>query len=56
MVVLYITGKLGLNIWGALIFGIIGLLILAGQWDSAQKDNKKKTEKEVSKMKGKELK
>ncbi len=30
---------------GAIIFGIIGLLFLLGQWDSAQKDNKKKTKK-----------
>jgi hypothetical protein len=46
LVVLYTTGKLGLNIWGALIFGVIGLLLLLGQWDSAQKDNKEEQQKE----------
>lgn len=47
LVVLYMTGKLGLNIWGTLIFGVIGLLFLLGQWDSAQKDNKKKKTKRI---------
>ena len=42
LVVLYTTGKLGLNIWGTLIFGIIGLLFLLGQWSSAQKIIKRK--------------
>ncbi|MBF7025416.1 hypothetical protein [Staphylococcus kloosii] len=46
LVVLYTTGKLGLNIWGALIFAVIGLLLLLGQWDSAQKDNKEEQQKE----------
>jgi hypothetical protein len=46
LVVLYTTGKLGLNIWGALIFCVIGLLLLLGQWDSAQKDNKEEQQKE----------
>ena len=50
------TGKLGLNIWGTLIFGVIGLLFLLGQWDSAQKDNKKKKQRELDKMIGKDLK
>lgn len=45
LIYLYLTEKLGLNIWGAVIFGIIGLLFLLGQWDSAQKDKKKKMEK-----------
>jgi hypothetical protein len=45
-VVLYTTGKLGLNIWGTLIFGVIGLLLLLGQWDSAQKGNKEGQQKE----------
>lgn len=49
---LYLSEKLGLNIWGAIIFGIIGLLFLFGQWDSAQKDNKKKTKKESDKVEG----
>ena len=56
LVVLYMTGKLGLNIWGTLIFGVIGLLFLLGQWSSAQKDNKKKEQKEVDKMISKDLK
>ncbi|WP_199197763.1 hypothetical protein [Staphylococcus simulans] len=56
LVVLYTTGKLGLNIWGTLIFGVIGLLFLLGQWDSAQKDNKKKEQRELDKMIGKDLK
>ena len=56
LVVLYMTGKLGLNIWGTLIFGIIGLLFLLGQWYSAQKDNKKKEQQELDKMIGKDLK
>ncbi|WP_316965062.1 hypothetical protein [Staphylococcus aureus] len=56
LVVLYMTGKLGLNIWGTLIFGAIGLLFLLGQWDSAQKDNKKKEQRELDKMIGKDLK
>lgn len=56
LVVLYMTGKLGLNIWGTLIFGIIGLLLLLGQWYSAQKDNKKKEQRELDKMIGKDLK
>lgn len=56
LVVLYMTGKLGLNIWGTLIFGVIGLLFLLGQWDSAQKDNKKKEQRELDKMIGKDLK
>lgn len=56
IVILYTTGKLGLNIWGTLIFGVIGLLFLLGQWDSAQKDNKEKEQKELNKMKGKDLK
>lgn len=42
LVILYTTSKLGLNIWGAIILGIIGLLFLLGQWDSAQKDNRKR--------------
>ncbi|MBF0813477.1 MULTISPECIES: hypothetical protein [Staphylococcus] len=45
LIYLYLTEKLGLNIWGAIIFGFIGLLFLLGQWDSAQKDKKKKMEK-----------
>ena len=56
LIVLYMTGKLGLNIWGTLIFCIIGLLFLLGQWDSAQKDNKKKEKRELDKMIGKDLK
>ena len=56
LAVLYTTGKLGLNIWGTLIFGVIGLLFLLGQWDSAQKDNKKKEQRELDKMIGKDLK
>jgi uncharacterized membrane protein (GlpM family) len=56
LVVLYTTGKLGLNIWGTLIFGIIGLLFLLGQWSSAQKDKKKKEQRELDKMIGKDLK
>ncbi|MGY0413373.1 hypothetical protein ACW5YJ_09100 [Staphylococcus sp. mip270_02] len=52
LIYLYLTEKLGLNIWGAVIFGIIGLLFLLGQWDSAQKDNKKKTKKESDKVEG----
>ncbi|WP_411848019.1 hypothetical protein [Staphylococcus pseudoxylosus] len=55
LIYLYLTGKLGLNIWGAIIFGVIGLLFLLGQWDSAQKDNKKKMKKELDKMEGKDL-
>lgn len=55
LIYLYLTEKLGLNIWGAIIFGIIGLLFLLGQWDSAQKDKKKKIEKELDKMEGKDL-
>ncbi|WP_440858033.1 hypothetical protein [Staphylococcus shinii] len=55
LIYLYLTEKLGLNIWGAIIFGIIGLLFLLGQWDSAQKDKKKKMEKELDKMEGKDL-
>jgi len=47
LIYLYLSEKLGLNIWGAIIFGIIGLLFLLGQWDSAQKDNKKKDEKRI---------
>lgn len=43
LIYLYLSEKLALNIWGAIIFGIIGLLFLLGQWDSAQKDNKEKT-------------
>ncbi|MEN3088576.1 MAG: hypothetical protein ABC378_01925 [Staphylococcus pseudoxylosus] len=50
LIYLYLTEKLGLNIWGAIIFGFIGLLFLLGQWDSAQKDNKKKTKKELDKI------
>lgn len=45
LIYLYLTEKLGLNIWGAIIFDFIGLLFLLGQWDSAQKDKKKKMEK-----------
>ncbi|WP_016912241.1 hypothetical protein [Mammaliicoccus vitulinus] len=56
LVVLYTSGKLGLNIWGTLILGVIGLLFLLGQWNSAQKDNKKKEQKELDKMIGKDLK
>ncbi|CCI61296.1 putative uncharacterized protein [Staphylococcus equorum subsp. equorum Mu2] len=56
LVFLYTTGKLGLNIWGTLILGVIGLLFLLGQWSSAQKDNKKKEQKELDKMIGKDLK
>ncbi|MFF0675119.1 hypothetical protein ACFYSI_04190 [Staphylococcus xylosus] len=52
LIYLYLSEKLGLNIWGAVIFGIIGLLFLLGQWDSAQKDNKKKTKKESDKVEG----
>jgi len=55
LIYLYLTEKLGLNIWGAIIFGIIGLLFLLGQWDSAQKDKKKKMEKELDKTEGKDL-
>ncbi|MEB6035735.1 hypothetical protein ACWEXP_01905 [Staphylococcus pseudoxylosus] len=55
LIYLYLTEKLGLNIWGAIIFGFIGLLFLLGQWDSAQKDNKKKTKKELDKIEGKDL-
>ncbi|WP_440857359.1 hypothetical protein [Staphylococcus shinii] len=55
LIYLYLTEKLGLNIWGTIIFGIIGLLFLLGQWDSAQKDKKKKMEKELDKMEGKDL-
>ena len=55
LIYLYLTEKLGLNIWGAIIFGVIGLLFLFGQWDSAQKDKKKKMEKELDKMEGKGL-
>lgn len=55
LIYLYLTEKLGLNIWGAIIFGVIGLLFLLGQWDSAQKDKKKKMEKELDKMEGKDL-
>ncbi len=50
LIYLYLSEKLALNIWGAVIFGIIGLLFLLGQWDSAQKDNKKKTKKELDKI------
>ncbi|MDK9850635.1 hypothetical protein NGC71_13475 [Staphylococcus equorum] len=56
LVFLYTTGKLGLNIGGTLIFGVIGLLFLLGQWSSAQKDNKKKEQKELDKMISKDLK
>ncbi|WP_242693648.1 hypothetical protein [Staphylococcus nepalensis] len=56
LVILYTTGKLGLNIWETLIFGVIGLLFLLGQWDSAQKNNKKKEQRELDKMIGKDLK
>lgn len=52
LIYLYLSEKLGLNLWGAIIFGIIGLLFLLGQWDSAQKDNKKKTKKELDKVEG----
>lgn len=52
LIYLYLSERLGLNIWGAIIFGIIGLLFLLGQWDSAQKDNKKKTKKESDKVEG----
>lgn len=52
LIYLYLSEKLGLNIWGTIIFGIIGLLFLLGQWDSAQKDNKKKTKKESDKVEG----
>ncbi|WP_436859999.1 hypothetical protein [Staphylococcus caeli] len=38
LIFLYLTGKLGLNLWGTLIFGIIGLLFLLAEWDKAQKD------------------
>ncbi|MCI2870183.1 hypothetical protein FH115_10990 [Staphylococcus hominis] len=31
LAVIYTTGKLGLNIWGTLIFSVIGLLFLLGQ-------------------------
>ncbi|MEJ7452310.1 hypothetical protein [Staphylococcus xylosus] len=55
LIYLYLSEKLGLNIWGAVIFGIIGLLFLLGQWDSAQKDNKKKKKKESDKVEGKDL-
>ncbi|MFQ3843374.1 hypothetical protein AABD41_01850 [Staphylococcus pseudoxylosus] len=55
LIYLYLTEKLGLNIWGTIIFGVIGLLFLLGQWDSAQKDNKKKMKKELDKMEGKDL-
>ena len=56
LVFLYTTGKLGLNIWGTLILGVIGLLFLLGQWSRAQKDNKKKEQKELDKMISKDLK
>ncbi|MCY1038655.1 hypothetical protein OWI77_07425 [Staphylococcus nepalensis] len=52
---MYSTEKLGLNIWGTLIFGVIGLLFLLGQWEKAQKDNKKKAQKELHKIEGKDL-
>lgn len=55
LIYLYLTEKLGLNMWGAIIFGFIGLLFLLAQWDSAQKDNKKKTKKELDKIEGKDL-
>ncbi|MEB7752757.1 hypothetical protein [Staphylococcus pseudoxylosus] len=55
LIYLYLLEKLGVNIWGAIIFGFIGLLFLLGQWDSAQKDNKKKTKKELDKIEGKDL-
>ncbi|MEY8603644.1 hypothetical protein AALK46_07945 [Staphylococcus nepalensis] len=55
LIYLYSTEKLGLNIWGTLIFGVIGLLFLLGQWENAQKDNKKKAQKELHKMEGKDL-
>lgn len=55
LIYLYLSEKLALNIWGAIIFGVIGLLFLLGQWDSAQKDNKKKTKKELDKIEGKDL-
>ncbi|MBM2658997.1 hypothetical protein [Staphylococcus pseudoxylosus] len=55
LIYLYLTEKLGLNIWGTIILGVIGLLFLLGQWDSAQKDNKKKMKKELDKMEGKDL-
>lgn len=45
LVFLYTTGKLGLNIWGTLILGVIGLLFLLGQWSRAQKIIKRKEQK-----------
>ncbi len=39
-----------------LILGVIGLLFLLGQWSRAQKDNKKKEQKELDKMISKDLK
>ncbi|MGW7828564.1 hypothetical protein ACWER7_02440 [Staphylococcus xylosus] len=45
LIYLYLSEKLALNIWGAVIFGIIGLLFLLGQWDSAQKITRKRRKK-----------
>lgn len=56
LVVLYSTDKIDLNIWGTIILGVIGLIMLLNQWDNAQKDNKKKKQKELDKMIGKDLK
>lgn len=39
LVCLYVKGVLPLNIWGTVILGIIGLLFLFAQWDSANKGN-----------------
>ncbi len=37
LIYLYVKDVLPLNIWGTVILGIIGLLFLFAQWDSAQK-------------------
>ncbi|AYX90040.1 hypothetical protein ACQE30_01190 [Staphylococcus cohnii] len=37
LIYLYVNDILPLNIWGTVILGIIGLLFLFAQWDSAQK-------------------
>ncbi|PHK49342.1 hypothetical protein [Staphylococcus edaphicus] len=38
---LFLTEKLGLNILGTIILGVIRLLFLLGQWHSAQKKQDK---------------
>ncbi len=52
---LYLSGQIGLNLIGTIIFGIIGLLFLFGQWDNAQKSKKKQAQLEMDKMKRKDL-